>query len=262
MALTATASQGFEFVRNVVHDEIMWVPGDPGDTYTPGDLVTFTVGEGIADPYVADEVPYGVVVGSHAIVCPSLATPFPRVGKSNQTAMWQNPPSAATRTLIPIRPLVPVGTCVHKATFASHVDDTVTSYLATTPYIAATTGHTGDDYPNGALVYVYSGPGAGEWNVVADYDHTGGAVELDLILHRAFTATLTSSSLYIVVTGQGASNKGVGFFGRIEGDHNNLVANNGADDGHWTVFLDAREVEDYLSTLMLPVIPSALLLFA
>ena len=55
MALTSTNTQGFEFVRHVAADERMWIPGDPGDTYTQGNLVTMTQGEGVLDLYAAGD---------------------------------------------------------------------------------------------------------------------------------------------------------------------------------------------------------------
>jgi hypothetical protein len=162
-----------------------------------------------------------------------------------------------TKTLLAIKPLIPCGVPIHRVTFADHKDETVISYSAASVYIAETTGHTADDYPNGALVYVYEGPGAGEWNVVDDYDHAGGAVELLLQLHRKFNATLTSASKFIVVTGEGASNKGVGFFGRTGVQTSTGIAievDDHADNGDLMVYLDARDASEYLSKLTLPVI--------
>lgn len=264
MALTSTwadKDNGFQWKHEIQKDEVLWVPGDPGDTFTKGDLVTFTAGEGIADPLAADEVPYGVVM--ETVVCPSLGTSFPTFAGGPPAKGWGQVPDDNLKTLVAIRPFIPVGTPILWVTFANQVDDTVSTYLGTTPYIGATTGNGADDRPNGALVYVYEGPGIGEWNVIADYDHADGAVELLIILHRAFAATLTSASKYIVLSGEADTNKGIGFFGRIEaGDQDNLDTADGANDGDFTVYADARTISEHLKNLRLPVIPSGAFLMA
>jgi len=198
MALTATATQGLQFHRVVAENELLYVPGDPGDTYTRGDAVVATVGEGVLDIAADSEVLVGTV--AKTTVCPAAT-----VAATKPAAFNPAFDSEANRCLIPIYSRVPAGTPVYLATFAGHIDETVVSYLASTPYIEGTTGAGGDDRPNGALVYIYEGPGIGEVGVVADYDHTGGAVELEYILHRQFSATLTSSSKCIIVAGEAAS---------------------------------------------------------
>ncbi len=257
MALTATASQGFEFVRYVAEDEVLWVAGDPGDTYTRGDLVTgFTAGEGHIDPLAADETPVGVVLDT--VICPSLATGFPVLGESGQQLGWGQKPDedARLKTLVAIRPLVACGTPVHKVTFSGQYDDTVITYTAATPQVALTTGCGADDRPNGAFVYVYEGAGAGQWNLVADYDHTGGAVELMLVFHRAFHTAVDSTSKLIILAGEAQSDYGMGFFGRSVGDHNNILTTNGANDGDWVFHVSAPEVPKLLRNLMMQVVPA------
>ena len=44
MALTATATQGFELAGRVPDHDVLWLPGDPGITFTEGDLVIVTNG--------------------------------------------------------------------------------------------------------------------------------------------------------------------------------------------------------------------------
>ncbi|HJW75355.1 MAG TPA: hypothetical protein VJ787_06750 [Thermoleophilia bacterium] len=261
MALTATASQGFEYVRAVADGETIWVPGDPGDTFTRGDLVTFSVGEGVADPAATNEVPFGVV--RNTVVCPAAtAAGFPVFGPGATHGPGMIPDDS-WKTLVEITPFVPPGTPIRRVTFASHLDDTVASYLATTPYIGLTTGAAADDYPNGALLYVYSGTGKGQWSVVEDYDHTGGAVELLLNPHRKFTTALSTDSLVIILSGEAATNKGVGFFGRTgSADGNNVAVNDHANDGAMVVYANALELHEYIPRLMLPVIPAALVLLA
>lgn len=253
MALTATARQGFEVERYVQPHEILYVMGDPGDTYTNGDAVVSTVGEGVVDPAAAGETIVGTV--AKTTVCPAATVAAPLPADFNPAF-----DSESNRCLIPIRSAVPPGTPVYLATFASHIDDTVASYDSATPYIEGGTGAGADDRPNGALVYVYEGPGIGEVNVVADYDHADGAAELLYTLHRKFATDLTTSSKIIVLAGEAAASRGVGWFGRCAtGDQNNLVVNNGANDGKWVVYMDWRKAGWYLKNLTLPVVRSSAL---
>lgn len=257
MALTATATQGFEFLRYTCYDEVLYIPGDPGDTFTEGDQVVVTVGEGVLDPGAANE---GGLIGRVAktISCPANTQEFP-LPRSFDPASLQT----IDDCLIPIKVNVPVGLPIYKCTFKNHWDDTVAAYVAATRMAAMTTGMTADDYPNGGLVYVYEGPGIGEVNVVSDYDHTGGNNEKDLEHHRKFATDLTTSSKVIVLGGEGAANRGVGFFGRCESaDEDELTVNQGANDGDWAVFMDYRESARYLKNLTLPVIPARYLLAA
>lgn len=254
MALTATVSpQGFEWEREVACGEVMWVPGDPGVTFTKGDLVEMSGGVLILGTDSANTM-VGVV--QKTVICPAATQAFPLPGQAYPASQAE-----AEKTLIPIRPLVPVGTPVLKATFAGHQDETVVSYTANTRAIACTTGFGADDRPNGALLYVYDGPGKGEVNVVEDYDHAGGAAELLLICHRAFNATLTTSSKFIVLSQTGGA-VAQGFFGRLDSDamgDGKLDLTDGQDDGDFTILMDYRKAKDYLDNLTLPVIRSSML---
>ncbi len=262
MALTATASQGFELLRLTGPDEVLYVPGDPGDTYTLGDFVVETVGEGLVDPAAADEET--IIIGrvQQTTVCPAASTAWPRPEDPWQAGVDGD---ADQKTLVPINGIVPAGTPVFLVTFAGHIDDTVSSYVASAgsmtgagAYIAMTAGPSADDYPNGALVYVYEGTGAGQWNVVMDFDVTGGTVEIMLGLHRPFKVALDSTSKYIVLAGEAVANRGVGFFDRVSiADNNNVVVDDGANDGGFMVYADARTIAKYLAQLKLPVVKAA-----
>jgi hypothetical protein len=257
MALSATASQGFELVRHVAHNEVIWVPGDPGDTVTRGDLLTFTGSEGVADLCAAAEAPYGVAL--ETVVVPALSTGFPHSHPGGDDLLAPTD-SAEAKCLIPMLPLVPVGTPVLKATFANQTDDVdVGTYTAATPSVV-TAAVAGDDDANGSLLYVYGGAGAGQWNVVAD---TTASSNL-LTLHRKFKTDIDTTSDIIYLPGHVDDNNGIGFFSRIDmEDEDNLdAAANGAPGGYFTVYLGANEVGAYLGNLMLPVIPAALQLFA
>jgi hypothetical protein len=259
MALTAVATQGFEPFRLVAPDEVLYVPGDPGDTYTKGHGVVATAGEGVLDVIAADEVMVGVA--QQTIVCPAATTafPFPLVSPLK----GQIDADADQLTLIPIRPCVPAGTQVYLVTFQNHLDDTVISYDATGRYVALTTGAAADDYPNGALAYIYEGTGAGQLNVVEDYDHTGGTVEKMLVFHRPFAVAPDATSKLIILSGEAATNKGVGSFGRCAiGAAGKVDVNDGANDGEFTVYCDWRELAGHLKNLRVPVVKSAALLMA
>jgi len=254
MALTQAVSlKGFEWEREVAQGEVLWVPGDPGVTYTEGDLVEHSAGLVILGTDSGNGMVGRV---EKTTVCPANTQAFPAPGDFYEAA-----DTAAQKTLIPIRPIIPVGSTVLKATFAGHQDETVVSYTASTRAIACTTGFGADDRPNGALLYVYDGPGKGEVNVVEDYDHTGGAAELLLICHRPFNATLTTSSKFIVLS-QTSGAVAQGFFGRLDSDamgDGKLDLTDGQDDGDFTIFMDWRKAAYYLNNLMLPVVRSSLL---
>lgn len=251
MALTATATQGFEYVREVGHEEVLYMPGDPGDSIVRGDLLTATVGEGVLDAAAADEVHYCKAESTVTVAAASTAFPVPK----------EFDPANSNSTLVPTRHKVPAGTPVQKCTFSGHWDDTVISYTASTRALALTTGMTADDYPNGGLLYVYEGTGAGQVNVVEDYDHADGAAALLLICHRAFETALDSTSKIIVVGGEAATSRGIGFYNRIAlADANTLDATDGANDGEFVVYMDWREAAEYLKNLTLPVVPAASLL--
>lgn len=260
MALTATATQGFEPVGKTSSETIFFLPGNPGTTYTRGDIVGIggavseaspTAGlEGVLKQLAtADVNPLGTVVKT--TVCPAASQPFPKPSELDPI-YW----NAEDKCLVPVRVHVPEGVQIYNATFANHVDDTVAAYASGTRSIQATASYTADNYPNGALIYVYEGPGAGEVNVVEDYDHAGGVYAQELITHRAFATDLTTSSKYIAISGEAAAARGISLFGRIDAaDKDNLTANNGANDGEWVVFCDWYKIGTHLKNLRLPVIP-------
>jgi hypothetical protein len=253
MALTATASQGFEFVRYIANDEVLWVPGDPGDTYTRGDLVSVGDSEGFVDPHAAGEFAMGTVI--ETVVCPAAATAgYPKLDKGASRG-WGQIADNQTNTLVPIRPFIPVGTPILRCTFASHTDDeNITAYTAATPSITVA-AIAGDNDHNGALVYVYGGPGVGQWNTIASTVAATNVATLD----RIFNTALTTASDVIYLGGAAGDDAGISFFSQVTAtDANTINAAAGATDGEFRVYLDARQVKEYLEVLMLPVIPSAL----
>lgn len=250
MALTATKSPaGIVPHRSIGPDEIFYAAGDPGDTVGHGNALICSAGEGVLDLCGDSEVPFAMA--QKKVVMAANTTAFPKPADFD-------PASDASNTLVPVKILGSAGVPIYHATFAGQTDDTVVSYTASTRAIAATTGCAADDRPNGGILYVYSGPGAGEMNIVEDYDHSGGAAALLTICHRAFATTLTTSSLYIVLYGEAAGSRGISpFGGRIDlADHDNLDVTDGANDGDWVTVLSWESGPKYLSQLTLPVIPA------
>ena len=253
MALTVTATQGFELHRYVARDEVLYVPGDPGVTYARNDAVYRVLGsagkDGIIDQ-AGDSTANPIGIVTKGVVCPAAATAFPKPGTFDPAEI-----SDANKTLIPVQSMVPAGTKVFKASILTFRDDTVITYTVATRAIAETTGNGADDRPNGGLLYIYAGPGAGEMNVVEDYDHTGGAAELLLITHRGFITAPTSASTYVVLAGEAAVNSGISQFGRCDSqDVNELEMDDGANDGDYIVYGSWDEIGRLLAIGQLPII--------
>jgi hypothetical protein len=259
MALTATASAGFENVGFATGEEIFLLPGDPGVTYTKGDTVTPGAIGGSASG--ADGVLSRCTAGALAstaigtvmrtTICPSKTTGFPT---SSQLNTIEN--ATDDQCLIPVKMWVAKGAPIYEVTFADHKDDTVITYTAATPQVALTTGLSADDYPAGAVVYVYTGTGAGQMNIVDSYDHTGGAAEKMLVFHRAFQTALDSTSKMIILSGEGAVVTGIQFFGGIDmKDSTQLQADDGSNDGDFVLFMDWRQGAALLQNLKLRVVP-------
>lgn len=244
MAHSATATQGFEKIGSVKSDASLLIPGNPGVTGTLGNMVSMA--DGVAINRTADLLPVGRVQKTKVLSAASV--PF-------VSAEDADPASDSTAGLFQVEPLVPAGTPIYKATFAGQYDETsLTSYTASTRTMVLPTGMGANNRGVGAIMYVYAGAGAGQVNVIESYTHSGTAT----VVHRDFETALDSTSKIIILAGEAASAKtGIGFFGRLESDHNNLVVNNGYDNGKWVVYMDWREAPAYLEELTLPVIPAS-----
>jgi hypothetical protein len=136
------------------------------------------------------------------------------------------------------------------ATFKNHADDaTLDAYTAATPSITLTTALGGDDDPNGGLVYVYSGPGAGQLNVIEDYANGTKIATMT----RAFGVAVTAASSVIVLEGEGGgAARGVGFLGRFDiADKDEADMADGADNGEYIVYMDMLNAHKYLANLTL-----------
>ena len=247
MSFAATALSNVEFLRRTTSNEIMWLPGDPGVTFTKGQMCSLSGGVLIAGTDSAANAYFRV---NKTVVCPAASQAFVK-----PSDMKDHRNEAKDKTLVQVEVMVPGGVPVYLGNIKNWCDETVVSYTASTRAIAETTGHTADDYPNGALVYIYEGPGIGEVNVVEDYDHTGGAAELLLILHRATSATLTTSTKFIVLSEDDTGANGVTLFGRVDlADDDEIDVADGASDGDYVVYMDWRQAAHYLALGQVPII--------
>ena len=256
MALSATATQGFELIGYVEQNQPLWVPGDPGDTFTKGDCVTMAHAEGVLDPAAADEPCYGVVL--ETVVCPASTTGFPVLEPGVERG-WGQVLDDELKTLVQILPLMTVGTPIFKVTFADQTDDeNITAYTAGDPSVTVAAVAADDDH-NGGFIYCYGGTGIGQWNVIAD----STASSNKLTLHRIFETALDTTSDVIYFPGDATTNSAASFFGRVTQKTAATVdVSDGEDDGDWTIFADARGIGTYLNNLTLPVVPSGAFLMA
>jgi len=121
-----------------------------------------------------------------------------------------------------------------------------------------TTGFDTDDFPNGALAYVYEGPGAGEVNYVEDYDHDGHANgAFSLIFHRQFDTALTTDSAMIVLAAAATTGQVLSHFGRADlKDSDEIDCSDGVDDGDLTFFAGYRELRQFMAKGHAPVVNS------
>lgn len=247
MVLTATATQGFEFDRCTDCSEVLWLPGDPGITFTRGDLVTFTNGV-----LVRCTTNQALFVVEHSTVCPAATTyGFPVAGL-DVGGDWGSV-SDIVKCYVPCRPIRQMCRSVKKATFANQFDDLVAACTQTTPSITLTTSPGANDDTNGALIYCYAGTGAGQWNIGDDYVHTTKV----LTTHRKWNTALDATSYVIILEGEGGGVGGIGYGTRLDqADHNNLNVADGYNDGLWVPFFDVREIPTLLKNLQLKVLSS------
>ncbi len=254
MAFTVQANSGFVRAGEVGKGELLWLPGDPGVTFTEGNKCGLGSAAGAGGVLIAgtDSLADAVFTVAKTTVCAAATQAFPHPATFDPS----NPLSAAANScLVPVYVDVAAGCQRFIAPIKNFVDDTVVTYTAATRAIGATTGNGADDRPNGALLYVYEGPGTGEINVVEDYDHTGGAVELLLITHRPFATALTTASKYIVLAGEAAADRGVPMFGRVDlADENEADVADGANDGDYVVYLDWAMAKYWLPKGWVPLI--------
>lgn len=248
MAFSVTSMSGIRRIGETNSKTVWWVPGDPGIAYTKGNLCTMSNGVLVA---VTDSAEGGWLRPTRTVTASAAgaSTPFTR-----PEALKPHGDPADELTLIPCEVDLPDGVPINLAKVHNITDDTVASYSAASRYVACTTGFGADARPNGSIAYVYEGPGMGEFNIVEDYDHTGGAVELMLVFHRAFKATLTSSSK-IIVFGSTAAANAMSFFGRCDAyDADEIDCIDGYDDGNYITVPNWLTLPDYVAKGWMPYI--------
>lgn len=244
MALTATATQGFESLRSLDSEETILLPGTPGVTFNRGDVVKMTNGL-VAKAGDSEASAIGVV--TKTVTVPSATSagfPVPQDYNAGDG-------STEDDTLVMCTLFVSAGCPIFKSTFNGQADDTVAAYNAATPSLTLTTGLGADDDGIGGIVYVYEGTGAGQINVVADYVQ-GTKI---LTLARKFKTDLSTDSKVIILEGEGSGAAGVGFFGRCDLDatQNQLDVADGSADGDYIVVMDFRQSTSFVKNLTLPV---------
>lgn len=244
---------GFDYYKDISPDELFYVPGIPGTTYTKDNVLTKNAIGATANAGLfaasADSGAAPLLQVVKTVTCPAATTSgFPRGGRSQRSLLSAE--DNVANSLVPCRLIRGHGVRVFRAPFEGYADQAVAGYNASTPSLTATTSFGANDDPNGGLIFIYDGPGAGQWNWVVDYDH-GTKV---MTLARKFEVAPTTSSSFIVLEGQGSSAGGVGILGRVDSaDHDAVDVDDGVDDGDWIVVLDARIVKEALEGGWLPV---------
>lgn len=199
MAYTAArTSQGFELIGNMFGPAPN--PGryelTPNTAFSKGDMVKLTNGK-VAKAAANATGVLGVMAESFTTV--------------------ENPSAAQTYGAVYDNPFN-----IYRCTFADHVDSTATGGTATT-LIDTELATSTDDYWNGAYLYIYEGPGAGDIRTVKDYT---GATDI-LTVEKPFSATPTTATKYILLGGAGAAGDGinVGTIGVDLKDENTIDGN-------------------------------------
>lgn len=243
MAFSAETSQtGVRVHRRVADKEILLLPGDPGVTFYKNDYVAQSGGVLIA---ATDSLANAIGRVVKTTVCPAATQAFPIPGPGGGISDLDG---EAAKTLIPIEVDVPAGVKVMRWPITGYCDETVVSYTASTRAVALTTGFGTDNYGIGALAFVYEGTGKGELNIVEDYDHADGAAELLCIFHRAFNATLDTTSKLIFLTGKNAASDGRScILGRMDiYDKDQMHVDDGYDDGNYITFMDFMDAANHV----------------
>lgn len=169
MALVASRiTMGFEFVRNLAGFAPNPVDYEltPGEAFQKGDLVVFNNGKVTK----ATASTTGQVLG---VMAETITASLDDITYGK---VYDNPFN------------------VYRVTFADHRDATATGG-STTTLVDTTLPTSADDVWNGALLYVYEGPGAGSIRTVADYT---GATDT-LTVTKPFPEAITSASKYILL---------------------------------------------------------------
>lgn len=169
MALTPKrVTEGFEFVRNLAGFPANPVPYEltPGESFKKGDMVVFSNGK----------VTKATAASVKDILGVMAETITADASKVTKGLVYDNPLN------------------VYRVSFVDHRDAAATGGSTTTLVDTNLPTNT-DDVWNGALLYVYEGPGAGSVRTVADYT---GATDT-LTVTDPFPVAITNASKYILL---------------------------------------------------------------
>jgi hypothetical protein len=252
MAFSQTSLLGHNEYGCTTGDEEFLLPGDPGVSFAEGDLccIDRANANGVLIK-ATDSLPPPYFRVTRATVCPASTQPFPKPPSQYNPGQAEIDKCLIPCTWVGNKKGMPI---LRSKLNGYVVTDAVVSYTASTRAVAMTTGFNTDDYPNGALCYCVAGPGAGELNIVEDYDHADGAAALLVIFHRKWDATLTTSSELLFLCPAAADN-GVGPFGRMDVyDVDELDVADGSNDGNFIVFGGWEKFGDLIKHGHLPVV--------
>lgn len=207
MAYTAPrTSQGFELIGNMFGPapNPNRYPLTPNTAFKKGDMVVLTGGMVAKAAANAANV-LGVMARSYTAA--------------------ENPAGKITFGVVHDNPFN-----IYRATFVDHRDAAATGGTATTLIDTELTTSENDVW-NGAYLYIYEGPGAGDMRIVKDYV---GATDV-LHVEEPFSATPTTATKYILLGEAGAAGDviNVGSIGVNLKDEKSIDANaaNKDDDG-------------------------------
>jgi hypothetical protein len=197
-------SQGFELIGN------MYGPAPNPNEYILTPNTAFAKGD--------------MVVLTNGMIAKAAANATDVLGvmaKSYTTT--ENPSAKQTMGLVYDSPFN-----IYRCTFADHRDAAATGGTSTTLIDTALSTST-DDVWNGAYMWIYEGPGAGDVCIVKDYTGTSDT----LTVEEAFSATPTTASKYILLGEAGAAGDVVypGATGVDLKDENTIDANAANKDG-------------------------------
>lgn len=239
----------FAVNRAFIPGQIFFVPGDPGVTYTKGDMVYRSVATtGTGGCILADVDGTAPAIGRVAktVVCPAATVAFPSPLNFDPA----DESDSKNKCLVPIELLAPAQD-IYNAPVESYIDTTVTSWTPSTRSLVVGAGSGGDHGLPGGLVYIYDGPGKGQWNMVEAYTHG----TLTAVLHRIFDVVPTNASSIVIFAGENvAAGAGCSFGGRVDKDNNAIVVNDGYEDGPYIVVPNWSDLNACITGGYLPVL--------
>lgn len=258
MAYAATNPPvGFQEKRILKAGAHVLLPGVPGSTYTRGNALVKNAPGNTANAGLwveaSDSSAAPLAVVTKTVTCPGATTcgfPYSRSGGAMDPSYLADDSNVAN-TLIPAELIRGGELTVFHVPFGNYTgDEVLAAYTAATPSVTVTTSFGADDDPNGGIIWIYDGPGAGQWNIVTDYAH-GTAIAT---LARKFEVAPTTASKYIMLEGGGSGVGGVGPFGRCDlKDANEVDVSDGVDDGDFIVILSGEMICEAMTRGYLPV---------